>query len=338
MPFLHIANTCFEDELVHGGSFTTLFEKNPLFLQLQFLPLLYGRSNDALAVSYAPDPSLETPCCYLLEENHFPDLQIESWGTSPSIANWAKEKKLTYKMPPWEVVKQVNSKAFSFIEAPKLPGATLVYSWEELVQWIALTEGPKVLKSCFGVSGRGHLFVPSPQMESFAQKEFQAKRPIIAEPWVEKKLDFSTQWMIDSDIEYLGATICITNQRGSYTATIAGDHLFGSYLPLVEKHQEIARPILAKMKSLGYFGHVGIDAMIWGDDHLHPVVEINARKTMGWVAIELTKHRFRKQTIRLSYVTKSDSVNLLPNRVVRKNGSTIHFKRKLTVDILANSG
>ncbi len=338
MPFLHIANTCFEAELDQGGSLLTLFEKNPLFLQLQFLPLLYGKPNDAIGVTHAPDPSFEALRWYLLEENHFPDLPIESWGASLAIAAWSTKKKLTYKMPSWEVIKEVNSKAFSFIESPKLPGAALLYSWEELVQWMAATEGPKVLKSCFGVSGRGHLFIPSPQMKSFAQREFQAGRAVIGEPWVERKLDFSTQWMIDSDIEYLGATVCVSNQRGSYTATIVGNHLFGSDLPLLEKHLEIVRPILEKMKNLGYFGHVGIDAMIWGESILHPIVEINARKTMGWVALELAKHRFRKQTIRLSYVAKSNGVNLLPSRVVRKNRSKIHFERKLTVDILANSG
>ena len=162
---------------------------------------------------------------------------------------------------------------------------------------------------------------------------------MIAEPWVKRKLDFSTQWMIhpDQSIDYLGATICNTDQRGRYSGNKVGDlsFLFGSYFSCLEKHREIVLRILQKMARLGYFGNVGIDAMIWGNDKLHPVVEINARKTMGWVALEISKRRFPKQTIALSYLTKSKQSNLLPDAVVQKNGSLIHFSRKLVIEVLA---
>ena len=242
-------------------------------------------------------------------------------------------------MPEWEVVKRVNSKAFSFSESVKLPGAELLHSMEELNRWVQQTPGPKVLKSCFGVSGKGHLFLPSEYTEKFAAKEFQAGHPVIAEPWVERKLDFSTQWLIHSDqtIEELGATVCINDNRGRYTATQVGDlsFLFGNYFSLLEKQRESVLPILQKMAALGYFGNVGIDAMIWGNDKLHPVVEINARKTMGWVALEISKRRFPKQTITLSYLTESELSNLLPDAIVQKNGSLIHFSRKLVAEVLA---
>lgn len=335
MLFLHIANTNFEAELAANRPTTVaaLIQSHPIFMQLQFLPLLYAEPGDGIAVTHAPSPFF--PGCHLLEENHFPYERVESWGASPSIAIWA-EKKLAYAMPDWEVVKLVNSKAFSFSQSEKLPGGALVHSMDELEKWEHLTKGPKVLKSCFGVSGKGHLFLPSPHMQKFAEQEFKAGRPIIAESWVERKLDFSTQWMIhpDQKIDYLGATICINDQRGQYNSNRVGDLplLFGKYFPFLEQHQEKVFPILQKMGALGYFGNVGIDAMIWGDDKLQPVVEINARKTMGWIALENAKRRFPKQTIALSYLKKSELSNLLPDAVVQKNGSLIHFSRKLVVE------
>jgi hypothetical protein len=339
MSFLHIANTNFEAELAADQpvAVATSIQSHPIFMQLQFLPLIYGEPGDGIAVTHAPHPSFTTPHWHLLDEKHFSYDQVTSWGASRNIAAWAEKKKLSYPMPDWNVVKLVNSKAFSFAESPKLPGAALLHSMEELEKWEKLTPGPKVLKSCFGVSGKGHLFLPSEHTKKFAEKEFSAARPVIAEPWVERKLDFSTQWLIhpDQKIEYLGATICISDHRGRYNANKVGDlpFLFGNYFPLLEKHREIVFPILQKMVTEGYFGNVGIDAMIWGNDKLHPVVEINARKTMGWIALEILKRRFPKQTIALSYLTESKLSNLLPNAIVQKNGSLIHFSRKLVVEV-----
>lgn len=338
MGFLHIANTNFETELIAPQTtFAALIQSHPIFMQLQFLPVLYAEPGDGIAVTHVP--SSVFPHCHLLEERHFPYEGVKSWGASLSIAAWAEKKKLSYQMPNWEVVKLVNSKAFSFREAPKLPGAALIDSMDELEKWIDKTEGPKVLKSCFGVSGKGHLFLPSDHLKRFGEQEFAAGRPLIAEPWVERKLDFSTQWIIHPDkIEYLGATICVNDQRGKYHSNQVGDlpFLFGKYFPFLEKHQEIVFPLLQKMQALGYFGNAGIDAMIWGNDKLHPVVEINARKTMGWIALEISKRRFPKQTIALSYLTKSSLANLLPDAIVQKNGALFHFSRKLVVEILAN--
>ena len=126
MTFLHIANTHFESELEEKQ------RENPIFLQLQFLPLLYADKQDGIGVTHAPHPSFIEPKWHLLSGNDFPYSQVESWGSSPTIAAWAKKHHLTYLMPPWEVVKLVNSKAFSFTESPKLPHAALIHTWDEL--------------------------------------------------------------------------------------------------------------------------------------------------------------------------------------------------------------
>src|SRR6185437_11611483 len=98
-------------------------------------------------------------------------------------------------------------------------------------------------------------------------------------------LDFSTQWIIDTDkqITYLGETVCINSSRGQYLETHVG-RVLQSQMRFVEKHKEIAFPILQKMAEENYFGNVGIDAFIYNQDSLQPIVEINARKTMGYVA------------------------------------------------------
>jgi hypothetical protein len=333
---LHVANTAFELELAEESlDLNGLLQSHPVFLQLQFLPKVYAAAQDGMAVTHTPYPAFEKPRYHLLEATDFPYDEIESWGASRAVQAWALSKGLSYKMPPWDVVKQVNSKAFSFASVPPLPGAKLLHCLEETEEWICTTTGPRVLKNCYGVAGKGHLFLPADArlVKQFTTKEFVQGRPIIAEPWVERKLDFSTQWVIHSDqsIEEVGATLLISNDRGQYSA----NHVGNFYIPHLEEHKLCALPILQQMALLGYFGNVGIDAMVWGNDTLHPIVEINARKTMGWVALQILKHHFPKQTIAVRYVAKSPEGQLLPSHIVQKNGALLALPKQLVVSVLA---
>ena len=62
-----------------------------------------------------------------------------------------------------------------------------------------------------------------------------------------------------------------------------GEELVPSEFAEAQKEQAIEA--LKLIASMGYFGPVGIDAMVWGDDQLQAIVEINARMTMARVAI-----------------------------------------------------
>ncbi len=355
MKTLHIANTNLEWELIQKSSIplTQAFEKNAVFMQLQFLPFLYAASEDGVAVTAAPSKEfweglekldIAPPKLHLLSELDFSGYEkVESWGASLGVSAWAKNRGLSYLMPDWQVVEQVNSKFFSFSASPKLPGARLLYNEEEVWTWLKNTEGSVVFKTCFGVSGKGH-FIWEPHAQPDAQKllhflgrEWHAKRPVLGEPWAFRVLDFSTQWKIDREIEYLGATICETTDKGVHKQNSVGDEtlLFGDKLHYLHAHTEVVRPILAHMASLGYFGHVGIDAMLYTQDgkiHLHPVVEINARKTMGWVALEMQRRHFANKTLTLRYLPHTPSMhNLLPSSLISTRSKPVHFPRALNM-------
>ncbi len=330
MPVLHIANTDFEFELSDEKPLPLIhsLRRNPIVHQLQFLPLLYMNPGDGICVTDAP---LDGPSCHLISDHNLPYDAVTTWGASRNVAAWAKEHNLSYSMPPWDVVKKVNSKAFSFEEVEPLPHAELIHNWKELEAWINQTSGPRVLKNCFGLSGQGHLPIPAPldKLKNFVEKEFHAKRPIIAEPWVTRILDFSTQWIIhhDQSIEYLGSTILKSDEKGRYSGTIVGVEI-GTHLV---RHKEVAIHTLKKMAALGFFGNVGIDSMIWGNDHLHPIVEINARKTMGFIALEIRKRLFPNQTIEVSYSSASNGQPLLPQGITKPSGEEMKFNRNLYV-------
>ena len=129
---------------------------------------------------------------------------------------------LTYAHPPMSVVRTVNSKEFSFTHAPKLPGAKLLHTLEQAEEWIAKTSRAQSSQNTLWRFGRGHLFLPSPHTAAFLAREL----PVIAEPWVDRIYDFSTQWILSQEtgINYLGATLCENDIKGKYRP-IAQDDL-----------------------------------------------------------------------------------------------------------------
>ncbi len=351
MTTLHIANTFFEWELENAAplDLAEAFAQHAVFNQLQFLPLLYASPKDRVLISNTADPlylstlHFNTPSLYCLSnEEKIPIKHIESWGPSLLIARWAKKHALNYCTPDWDIVKQVHSKQFSFEQGAKLPQAKLLFNETHYEQWLSEIKGKKVLKSCFGTSGKGHLIIDEKSNEekrifSFLQKEWNKNLPVIAEPWVERFLDFSTQWIIEKEgtLSYVGATLCKNTQRGQYESNIVGDEelLFDSDIEFLEEHKHIVLPVLETMKKRGWFGHLGIDAFVYkqeGKKTLHPLVEINARKTMGFVALMIQKHHFPKEIVQISY-TQNTSGHL-PSYITSSKGKTTFFKRNLQIE------
>ncbi len=277
MSRLHICNTFFERELeTHAQkSLKSWFCSHPIVMQLQFLPLLYANSDDRILVSELPehaDPKLS------LIEKPPKDLPIEHWGPSLAIAAFAKKENIAYSIPDWELVRKVNSKIFSFTESPKLPGARLLNTQEEIEEWIQMTPDPKILKTPFGTAGSGHL---KPNVKRLYNG------PLIGEPWVERIMDFSTQW---KNGKLLGITLFENEPNGTYRGTYAGDVEPWA----IDVHLNIAKPLIEKIEKMGYSDHIGIDAFIYlwkGEKRVHPVAEINARKTMSWVALQTPTKR-----------------------------------------------
>ncbi|MBS0603688.1 MAG: hypothetical protein JSS60_01480 [Verrucomicrobia bacterium] len=358
MPKLHIANAFFEWELETQPkvSLSEAFLQHAIFRQLQFLPALYAAADDGILISELPasdyreslkELKIASPHTFTLSDSNFSSFeQIESWGPSRIIDDFARKNGLAYSMPEWELVRQVNSKRFSFESSPKLPHALLLQNEKEAKHWIDSTEGKKVLKTCYGVSGKGHLVMSGSSLQwervlAFLKTEWKKQLPVVAEPWVDRVLDFSTQWVIDKEgnVSYIGSTICKNDDRGQYQYNEVGDEkkLFKGNEHHLLAHRQIAEPILAKIAQMGFFGNVGIDAMLYKLPEnpdavlLHPIVEINARKTMGWAAINFQRQHFPTSMIRFSFASGCEG--FLPQAVVDKNGKIFPFHRNLRIEI-----
>ena len=178
--------------------------------------------------------------------------------------------------------------------------------------------------------------LPEEKIFLFLKSEWNEGRPLIAEPFVTRLLDFSTQWKIlkDQTIEFIGATLCENDPFGRYKNNRAGNEsgLFGTWHSYLSDPTHVVRPILKKMAHLGYFGNVGIDAMIYkwkGAATLHPVVEINARKTMGYVALNIQQRYFPHDIISLEYVSSKEAPQGLLPSFIQNEKNLVAFPKQL---------
>ncbi len=347
MSVIHLTNTQFEQELESlDFDLEKSFEKSPIYLQLQYLPLLYAKPEDLIVVTAFPEEKEWNRVTTLLKKQFgieaasltlFSSCEkgtVLSWGSSRSVAKWAKENNLFYQIPNWDVIREINGKPFAFDQVFKLPGSCLVHSMSELKKTVEQCSFPVILKSCFGVAARGNMIVEnvevlhSKKIENFCHQQWSVGLSIILEPWLERSFDFSTHWTISpkGTVIYEGWTPLENTNKGLYVASIAGkdeDHW-------VEEQKESVEPILSLAAKKGFFGPVSVDAFVYDSKKvLHPVVEINARMTMSRVALLFQKRVCPKNVIRLLYVPigKDQLQSLLPLSIDNQK-----FSRQLIIE------
>lgn len=359
---VHIANTHVEFEMAHSSlqSLEVSLSRHSLCFQLQFLPLLYAQPEDIVAVTDRPSheyleflqqtgwwPQGLPQIALLRDHQPFQRKKCLSWGPSRQVKAWADARQMDYALPHWQVARLVNSKAFSF-RYSWLPEAALLFSEQALLDWLRDIQGPKVLKTCFGLSGKGNWRIddhlPSSEFLAFCHKEWQQKYPIIGEPWLDRLYDFSTQWFIhpDQQIEWIGATRFETDSQGIYQGTLAGpeSQLFADFESFLQQHREVAVKVLTDIAALGFFGSIGIDALLYRHPQnqsisLYPLVEINGRQTMSLVALRLQQRVCPKQILRLTFQHSDQSQpSLLPSELTNVKGKIVHFHKRLTATIL----
>lgn len=296
MAKLHICNTFFEKELEEkmALSLREWVESSPIFLQLQFLPILYAKKEDLILVSHLPEKKDPRFC---LIEDPPKGYEISHWGPSSAIEKWAKEHHLDYPAFDASSLREMNAKPFCFERSTPLLGAKLLTTEKEIACWLDQTPNPKVLKTPFGTSGNGHIFNPK------TLKEIPLKKgPFIAEPWVEKIEEFSSQW---ENKKLIGITSFETNRWGAYKKTTLQKPAPWA----LEEHLKKARPLIEEIANRGYTGSLGIDAFTYLENNIqkvHPISEINLRKTMSWIALEMGAK---------TLIFEKKTEGLLPNRL-----------------------
>jgi hypothetical protein len=221
------------------------------------------------------------------------------WGWASSAVALGERVGAIVNPVPLEIVRRVNSKLWSHALEVELgiaqKGASTASTFEELQEAVAracpLPNDKWVIKSPFGFAARDRVLGRGPRLEgaqaTWCQRRFQRGETLIFQPWLEVIREYGVVLEIlwDGSCEIHGVSDLQTNGAGTGTGYILGRK------PTLERMAElerIAHLVAERLFREGYRGPVGMDAL----EHthgLHPLLEINARYTMGFIAVAAEK-------------------------------------------------
>jgi len=174
------------------------------------------------------------------------------------------------------------------------------------------------IKPVLGASGLGLRRVPvARDVAAPDAARSESNHPVIVEPWLEKVCDLSVLFEVEASgrVRVLDVTRPLVDRAGRYsghalgrpfTFTDAKGQEFGPeffakiYPAWMDELRETALAVGKKMHTAGFSGAAGIDSLVFrdpasGELELRPIVEINARFSMGRVAVAIEKHLSRGQ-------------------------------------------
>ena len=222
------------------------------------------------------------------------------WGWTPSALAAGERAGALVRALPFTMVARVNSKLWSHALEVELglaqPGATTASTLAELREAVAGAcprAGDKwVVKSPLGFAARDRVLGRGPSLagpqEKWSLRRLSKGETLIFQPWLEVLREYGVVMEIASDgaLEMQGISDLQTNGAGTGTGYLLGRP------PTPERVAElegIARVVGERLFREGYYGPVGIDALEHAGG-LHPLLEINARYTMGFVAVAVERH------------------------------------------------
>ena len=244
--------------------------------------------------------------------------EVNLWGISPqSIYYFEQQSKrhdLQLKIPEWkDVYRSLGSRSTSreclsflmdnFPEIEKRILPVYLSDITEIEEYIINSKEKQVVKAPYSSSGRGLIWLPP---EKLAQSERQIlsgmlkrQKEISIEPALDKRFDFSMHFEINSEKEvlFIGYSLFQTNNKGAYEKSILinQEELKKQITTFIDKNVlfSVQRKLLAFIQQKygpHYKGNIGVDMLIYqanNEYRLNPCVEINMRKSMGYLAIQL---------------------------------------------------
>ncbi|MDR1782663.1 MAG: hypothetical protein LBR13_00160 [Dysgonamonadaceae bacterium] len=283
---------------------------------LASLPKWYSNENDIVWNEYVEPISSD------IAKNQPVDL----WGISPQSVHYfekiSAENNLNLQIPAWKEEFRYLGSRFTAqktlsILLEKVPETDrnilpcFCSSLREIEHKIekADSDADFLIKAPYSSSGRGLLRLPKGRI---AQSEKQIiggmlkkQQQVSIEKFLDKVLDFSMHFEINApkNAVFIGYSIFYTNQKGVWQRSLLANQdmmreILTKYVEndLLEKVKTEILSIFDEIYSPYYQGNIGVDMMIYNDNgifRLHPCVEINMRKSMGFVALKI----FEKQIL-----------------------------------------
>jgi hypothetical protein len=223
------------------------------------------------------------------------------WGWTVSAAAIGEEVGAKLSPPAsFDTIERVNSKLWSHALEVELgwaqPLAAIASTFDELREQVARAcpgaQDKWVIKSPFGFAARDRVLGRGPSIEApqarWSQRRFGKGERLIFQPWLEVIREYGVVMEIapDGNCDIHGISDLQTNGAGTGKGYILGRRPSPERVAELER---IAAIVGARLFKEGYFGPAGIDALEHSRGLLHPLLEINARYTMGFVALAVER-------------------------------------------------
>jgi hypothetical protein len=209
-----------------------------------------------------------------------------------------------------------------------LPGARVVASLAELDAQLSAHPGrPWICKARWTAAGRdrarGTGDALAGELRTRIARMLARFGPLVFEPWLDRVVDLGLCGEVDADgeVRLLEPHRIATDPRGGFLGIELSPRLDPG---VTEPLCAVARAAAARLAAqTGYRGRFAIDAFVYRDsrrpagaDALHPLCEINARHSFGWIAHALAR---RLGTRRLGFDAPPPGATVLiapgPDRV-----------------------
>jgi hypothetical protein len=305
---LFVGNFDFESGLRQPGR-TRSNDERRRNLELSFAWLAVAKPGDAVLVDALPPPEFLSSLGSLGREGvRFvtkpPDepLDLVPWGWNHDVVQWADDYDLIVHAPPLDVVALANRRAFSVQREINwqvgLEGQAVCDSIASVRAAIASLDD-WLIKSQYSASGRDRLSGQrsrlSLQQIQWIENHLQSAGQLFVEPLVDRILEVGYQWDVperpDLEPELVAVVPLLTDTRGQYEGSrfTRLQDLPAACTDMIDATRRVA----TELQRLGYFGPLGVDAMLYrdssGTERTRPLQDVNARWTMGRLAFEWTR-------------------------------------------------
>ncbi len=244
--------------------------------------------------------------------SHKIDYVPEPWGWSKATRRFFEQNGFPGEVLPSDGrlndVRRLSHRRTSVIVAEKLKRTLDFPTWDAAIEIENIGElrnlisngGRYVLKSPWSSSGRGIIFVDESNVQNAlrqAEGTIRRQASIMLERAANRIVDFAMLFDYKpGDCRFCGYSLFSTDARGAYSGNIVA-----AQADIVEKLSQFsdikqleaverALPgILCEVLGEDYCGPVGVDMLVAEGGILHPVVEVNLRWTMGFVALRLAR-------------------------------------------------
>lgn len=229
-----------------------------------------------------------------------PGNRARPYAVIPGTAEALRALGIAEPSPSVQATAAVNSKLWSnaFSLRHSLPGAaTVVRTGAELEAAAGLIDGPVVLKSAYGVAGRGSLLVHELKVLAGIGARLDNAAALsgddaalLVQPFFVRTADFSAHL----DVDPCGTTRLV-GLRGMTCRGLAFSSSDTLEEPLAQRLRSDADytatlwQLGVELAEAGYFGPVSVDGLVARDGTLVPVLEVNARLSMGRVGLKLDR-------------------------------------------------